>query len=86
MLKSPDVIIFDTTKTQVFPNGRELANDQIDYIGTYDPRVENLRRMEMNRPAAPNDKDRHGTLFILNPSENDVPHSLTFPYLGEPQL
>ena len=83
MLKSPDVIIFDTTKTQNFPNGRDLTNDQIDSIGTFDPRVENLRRMEMTAPANP--LDRHGTPFVLSPSQNDVPHDTNFPYLGLPQ-
>ena len=84
MLKSADVIIFDTTKPQAFPNGRELTNDQINLIGTsYDPRVENLRRMEMTPPANP--LDNHGVPFVLNPSANDVPHDTNFPYLGLPQ-
>ena len=70
MLKAPDVIIFDTTKPQNFPNGRELANDQIDTIALFDPRVENVRRSEI--PAG-------------SPTTNDVPHAATFPYLGLPQ-
>lgn len=70
MLKSADVIIFDTTKPQNFPNGRELANDQIDTIAQYDPRVENVRRSEIAGGS---------------PTVNDVPHSATFPYLGLPQ-
>jgi len=70
MLKSADVIIFNTTKPQAFPNGRDLDNDQIDLIGPYDPRVENLRRME---------------IAAGSPTANDVPHSATFPYLGLPQ-
>ncbi len=81
MLKSPDVIIFDTTKTQNFPNGRELTNDQIDSIGTFDPRVENVRRGEMTASGT----DRNGLPFVLNPSQNDVPHDTNFPYLGLPQ-
>jgi len=69
MLKAPDVIIFDTTKTQNFPNGRELTNDQIDTIATYDPRVESVRRSEIP----------------VSPTVNDVPHDTAFPYLGLPQ-
>ena len=85
MLKTPDVIIFDTTKAQAFPNGRDLDNDQIDYIGSiFDPRVENLRRGEMNVPANP--LDNHGVPFVLSPSANDVPHDANFPYLGLPQI
>lgn len=82
MLKAPDVMIFDTSKPQVFPNGRDLTNDQIDYIGlTFDPRVENLRRMEMTATG----NDRQGDPFLANPSANDVDHDTNFPYLGLPQ-
>jgi len=81
MLKAPDVSIFDTSKPQQFPNGRELTNDQIDLIGAYDPRVENLRRMEMTVSG----NDGHGNPLVANPSVNDVPHDTNFPYLGLPQ-
>ena len=79
MLKTPDVIIFDTTKPQVFPNGRELNNDQIDLIGSsYDPRVENLRRAET--VVAGN--DIQGIPNLASPVVNDILHDTNFPYLG----
>lgn len=79
MLKAPDVIIYDTTKPQQFPNGRELNNDQIDLIGTsYDPRVDNLRRGEMVVTG----NDILGIPNVVSPSVNDIPHEATFPYLG----
>lgn len=79
MVKAPDVIIFDTTKPQAFPNGRDLDNDQIDLIGTnYDPRVENLRRME----TVVSGNDIQGIPNIQSPTANDVPHDTNFPYLG----
>lgn len=79
MVKAPDVIIFDTTKPQAFPNGRELNNDQIDLIGTnYDPRVENLRRME----TVVSGNDIQGIPNLASPVVNDVPHDTNFPYLG----
>jgi len=70
MLKAPDVMIFDTTRAQNFPNGRELTNDQVDTIAQFDPRVENVRRAELGGGS---------------PTVNDVPLSDTFPYLGLPQ-
>ena len=79
MLKTADVIIFDTTKPQQFPNGRELNNDQIDLIGTsYDPRVDNLRRAEMFVTG----NDILGIPNVVSPSVNDIPHDTNFPYLG----
>ena len=82
MLKTPDVSIFDTTKPQHFPNGRDLDNDQIDLIGTfYDPRVENLRREEITATGV----DIHGAPVVASPTANDVPHDANFPYLGLPQ-
>ena len=79
MLKTPDVIIFDTTKPQQFPNGRELNNDQIDLIGTnYDPRVDNLRRAE----TLVTGNDIQGIPNVVSPSVNDIPHDTNFPYLG----
>ena len=79
MLKTPDVIIFDTTKPQVFPNGRELNNDQIDLIGSnYDPRVENLRRGE----TVVSGNDIQGIPNLASPVVNDVLHDTNFPYLG----
>lgn len=70
IIKAPDVMIIDTTKAQSFPNGRELANDQIDLIAPYDSRVEVVRR---------------GEIVGGSPTVNDVPFSDTFPYLGLPQ-
>ena len=82
MLKAPDVSIFDTSKPQHFPNGRDLDNDQIDLIGTsYDPRVENLRREEITATGV----DIHGAPVVASPTANDVPHDANFPYLGLPQ-
>ena len=79
MLKTPDVIIYDTTKPQQFPNGRELNNDQIDLIGTsYDPRVDNLRRSE----TLVTGNDILGIPNVVSPSVNDIPHDTSFPYLG----
>lgn len=83
MLKAPDVMIFNTANAQNFPNGRELTNDQIDSIATFDPRVENVRRSEMSVAAGA--VDRQGDPFVLNPSANDVDHDTDFPYLGLPQ-
>lgn len=76
MLKAADVAIFDTTKPQHFPNGRELADDQVDLIAPYDARVNTL----LINPA--NGENTGGR---TSPTANDVPHSATFPYLGLPQ-
>lgn len=77
----PDVIIFDTTKPQRFPNGRELNDDIIDLIAPNDTRVEGLRAGEEARCLAspPELRDLRDC-----PTVNDVPHSATFPYLGLP--
>ena len=75
----PDVMIFDTTKPQHFPNGRELNDDVIDLIAPYDTRVEGLRVGEANTCAATGDP-------LDCPTANDVPHSATFPYLGEQRI
>ena len=75
----PDVMIFDTTKPQNFPNGRELNDDIIDLIAPYDTRVEGLRVGEANTCLASGDP-------LDCPTANDVPHSATFPYLGEQRI
>ena len=80
----PDVMIFDTTKPQAFPNGRELNEDIIDIISPNDSRVNNLRLQEA-AACAPKPDGTPGDPLDC-PTENDVPHSLTFPYLGEQRI
>ncbi len=75
----PDVMIFDTSKPQSFPNGRELNDDIIDLIAPNDTRVEGLRAGETLACAASNDP-------LDCPTGNDVPHSASFPYLGEQRV
>ena len=72
----PDVMIYDTTKPQSFPNGRELNDDIIDLIAPNDTRVEGLRNGEAATCATTGDP-------LDCPTGNDVPHSDEFPYLGE---
>jgi hypothetical protein len=74
----PDVMIFDTTKPQHFPNGRELTDDIIDIIAPNDARVEKLRVDEATLCASTGNP-------LDCPTANDVPYSATFPYLGLPQ-
>lgn len=71
----PDVMIYDTTKPQSFPNGRELNDDIIDLIAPNDTRVERLRAGEAATCAASGDP-------LDCPTQNDIPHSPDFPYLG----
>lgn len=75
LLKAPDVMIFDTTKPQHFPNGRELTDDQIDLIAPYDARVNTLLI---------NPSNGENTGGRTSPSANDVPFENSFPYLGLP--
>ena len=73
----PDVMIFDTTKDQAFPNGRELNEDIIDIIAPNDDSVEGVRAAEQARCTGA------GGTPLDCPTGNDVAHSKTFPYLGE---
>lgn len=74
---APDVIIFDTTRPQSFPNGRELNDDIINLIGPSNTNV-NVFVVAEQRLC-----DASGDLRDC-PTVNDVPHSATFPYLGLP--
>ncbi len=70
---TPDVMIYDTSRAAVFPNGRELSDDVVDLVG--DPRV------LANDFPFPDENDLPflSTFPYLSPPHGPSPEAVPFP-------